>query len=120
MSETDNFVSYDIGLTDPVSEPQPVDPQQEKADEEAARTIRMRQYAYARWMEGIATPDDIQVVVDDLARFCRAYDSCFVEGPEHAARLDGRREVYLRIVEFSTLSHDALMMRYHMGAKIGN
>lgn len=38
-----------------------------------------------------------QIVLEDLAKFCRAEDSCFNADPRLHAVLEGRREVWLRI-----------------------
>lgn len=40
---------------------------------------------------------DAQAVLEDLARFCRAHASTAHADPHMAARLDGRREVWLHI-----------------------
>lgn len=36
-------------------------------------------------------------VLEDLGRFCRANEPCWSEDQRHHARLEGRREVWLRI-----------------------
>jgi hypothetical protein len=36
-------------------------------------------------------------VLEDLARFCRAYKSTWSEDPREHALIEGRREVWLRI-----------------------
>ncbi len=38
-----------------------------------------------------------QAVLEDLGRFCRAEEPCWSEDQRHHARLEGRREVWLRI-----------------------
>jgi hypothetical protein len=60
---------------------------------------------------------DAQFVLADLARFCRATRSTF--HPDHAIsdRLDGRREVFLRIAEHLNLSTDELYALYHGAQK---
>ena len=54
----------------------------------------------------------VAAVLKDLAKFCRAHESTF--HPDHAIsdRLDGRREVYLRIMHHLNLSADELWARY--------
>lgn len=47
-------------------------------------------------------------VLADLARFCRAHHSTAHPDPHMAARLDGRREVWLRIQAHVRLSEDEL------------
>lgn len=48
-------------------------------------------------------------VLHDLARFCRAHESTFHPDPRVAANLDGRREVYLRIVNHLGLTVEQLL-----------
>jgi hypothetical protein len=67
-----------------------------------------RRYAWQRLLldgEGKVSRD-AEIVLKDLARFCRAHQSTAVFSrirgsldPLASARADGRREVYLRIVE---------------------
>jgi hypothetical protein len=49
---------------------------------------------------------DAQAVLEDLARFCRAHASTGAQDPAVAARLDGRREVWLRIQQHLRLSDE--------------
>lgn len=56
---------------------------------------------------------DTDVVLADLARFCRAAASTAHTDPYMAARLDGRREVWLRIAEHLNLSTEDLYRRYN-------
>lgn len=49
-----------------------------------------------------------EVVLKDLAKFCRAHTSTGHKDPYIAARLDGRREVFLRIQAHLKLSDDDL------------
>ena len=52
------------------------------------------------------------LVMQDLARFCRAHESTFHPDPRVAANLDGRREVYLRIVNHLGLTVEQLLAIY--------
>lgn len=52
-----------------------------------------------------------QAVLDDLARFCRANEPCWSEDQRHHARLEGRREVYLRIQNQLKLPVEELLQR---------
>ncbi len=45
----------------------------------------------------------------DLAEFCRANETCFASDPRVHARLEGRRDVWLRIQEHIHLNPDQLM-----------
>ncbi len=72
------------------------------------RKINGRRAAYQRLLlgnQGLPTPD-AEIILKDLARFCRAHRSTAVFSnirgtldPLASARADGRREVFLRIVE---------------------
>lgn len=85
--------------------------------------IRRRRQAYRRVLGfGQApTDDDRRVVLKDLARFCRAHRSTGVFShirgafdPLASARADGRREVWLRIVEHLHLDEKHLVnLREH-------
>lgn len=66
--------------------------------------IRRRQSAYQTTFAGPVG----ELVLTDLAKFCRAYTTTFHEDPRIAAMLDGRREVFLRIQQHLNLSNDQL------------
>lgn len=68
--------------------------------------LQERRYAYRKTFQGPLA----EVVLRDLARFCRAHDSTF--HPEHAARLDGRREVWLRIQQHLRMNDEQLWELY--------
>lgn len=78
---------------------------------------RMRE-AYMRLVDGLrerkkgyhAIP---QVVRTDLARFCRAFDSCVVPGDrDRTLLLEGRREVWIRMAQHWNLTADELAVIY--------
>ena len=50
-------------------------------------------------------------VLADLARFCRAEEPCWSEDQRHHARLEGRREVWLRIQAELKLPVEDLLQR---------
>lgn len=54
-------------------------------------------------------------VLEDLAKFCRAHDSTFHADPRVAAMLEGRREVFLRIMHHLKLDPDKLWNLYGGG-----
>ena len=74
--------------------------------EHAKAFLEQRRLAYLRTFN----PDDAdnQAVLKDLAVFCRADESTFHPDARVAAQLDGRREVYLRIMQHVTLSEEQL------------
>lgn len=74
--------------------------------ERAKQWLRNRQAAYCRVFLEHGT--DTDVVLQDLAKFCRAHESTFHTDPRLAAMLDGRREVWLRISHHLRLSHDQI------------
>jgi hypothetical protein len=78
--------------------------------EKVKRFLAGRKGAYCRVF--IKESQDVQTVLSDLARFCRAYESTF--HPEHSVsdRLDGRREVWLRIEQHINLTSDELYELY--------
>lgn len=82
--------------------------------EAVAAFMRRRQSAYKSVFEaGTASKDDLQFVMLDLAHFCRAYRPTFHPTNQKVQDLqEGRREVYQRIMDFTRLSHDTLMLLY--------
>lgn len=56
-------------------------------------------------------------VLADLSRFCRANESTDHPDPRVAARLDGRREVWLRIQQHLNLSLPELYELFALGRK---
>lgn len=87
--------------------------QQRKAEEEkvAAANEALRT-AYVRVFSGAGHKYDVDLVLDDLGRFCRAHRSTGHSNPHVAARLDGRREVWLRIQNFVNLDMPALQRAF--------
>ena len=55
---------------------------------------------------------DAEVVLAVLAKFCRADSSTFSPDPHIAARLDGRREVWLLIQNYANLTPERLWEIY--------
>lgn len=51
-------------------------------------------------------------VLADLAKFCRAHESTFSSDPRVEGRLDGRREVWLRIQHHLRLTPEQLWQLY--------
>jgi hypothetical protein len=50
-----------------------------------------------------------KTVLKDLAKFCRAHESTFHKDERQHAVLEGRREVFLRILEHLNLEADEFM-----------
>jgi hypothetical protein len=73
--------------------------------EKTRQFLRGRQQAYRTvFAPGVAR----DTVMADLAKFCRANKSTGHADPHVAARLDGRREVFLRITQHLHMSEDEL------------
>jgi hypothetical protein len=81
-----------------------------EAYERARRFLMTRGTVYRRLFD--IQSRDAQDVLRDLARFCRAHQSTAHVDPHAAARLDGRREVWLRIQSHLQLSDDDLWKLY--------
>lgn len=72
--------------------------------EEARVGLLERQHAYKTTFKGPVAA----AVMMDLAFFCRANESTFHDDPRVSAKLDGRREVWLRIQQHLKLTPDQL------------
>jgi hypothetical protein len=68
--------------------------------------LRIRKSSYVQTFGGHGAAN---LVLKDLARFCRANQSTFHADPRVHAVLEGRREVFLRIVQHLNLSAEELM-----------
>lgn len=74
--------------------------------------LHSRKQAYQITFQG--GPECDRVLMD-LAQFCRAGKSTFHPDPHVAAKLDGRREVWLRIADHLNMSVDDLYRIYGKG-----
>lgn len=78
--------------------------------EQARQFLRSRQSAYQRLFLGHGV--DTDVVLDDLAKFCRASASTYHVDQRLSDVLIGRREVFLRIAHYLNLSDEQLWSLY--------
>lgn len=69
-----------------------------------------RKQAYMQTFQ-VNQPANVMVLLD-LKRFCRADESTFHPNERIAANLDGRREVWLRIMNHLNLSEEQLAELY--------
>lgn len=77
--------------------------------EPKSRLFRLTRWAY-RWIFGRPAG---WMVLADLAKFCRAAESCVVPGhPDKTLLLAGRQEVWLRIQQHIQLAPDELFALY--------
>lgn len=74
----------------------------------ARSLLQGRATAYKLTFNGQAA----DAVLRDLARFCRAHKSTYHPDPHLSAKLDGRREVWLRIANHLNLSEEQLWDLY--------
>lgn len=82
--------------------------------EKARDFLRSRKQNYHRTFDN---PPG-QKVLADLARFCRAHETCVVPGNDDAGKvLEGRREVWLRIQQHLQLSDEELWALYSAPGK---
>jgi hypothetical protein len=70
--------------------------------------LRQRKRAYTL---ALTSPAGQEVLID-LAKFCRANETCFHEDARKHAVLEGRREVWLRVQQHLHLTTDQLMALY--------
>lgn len=59
----------------------------------------------------------VDIILKDLAKFCRANETCFNPDPRIHAQMEGRREVWLRIVEHLNLTPDEYWDKYGRNSK---
>ncbi len=78
--------------------------------ESTKRFLSGRKGAYARTFN--IESRDAQAVLVDLSKFCRAHKSTAHPDPHMAARLDGRREVWLRIQQHLNLDDETLWLLF--------
>ena len=71
--------------------------------------LRHRRGAY---VSGFTAPG-CDILLEDLAKFCRANQSCFDPDPRIHAALEGRREVWLRIQQHLNLKPSELLALYN-------
>jgi len=67
-----------------------------------------RKRAYEITFNGVQADE----VLADLAKFCRATESTFHTDPRVAAVMEGRREVWLRIMHHLKLTNEQIWDRY--------
>ncbi len=78
--------------------------------EKIKSVISGRQRSYKRIFG--SDNEDVKLVLKDLAKFCRANESCFHQDVRIHANFEGRREVYLRIMEHLKLTPDEYWDKY--------
>lgn len=79
-----------------------------------SRTIAFLRGRKTAYQLTFGSPAGQQVMID-LARFCRANETCFSPDARIHAVAEGRREVWLRIQQHLNLSPNALFELYNAG-----
>jgi hypothetical protein len=77
--------------------------------------FKSRKLAYCRTFNKEDQAD--RAVLQDLAKFCRAYDSTFAKDDRLSLMLEGRREVWLRIQQYLQLSNEEIYELHHVRSK---
>lgn len=72
--------------------------------EKARAFLKQRQLAYQRTFAGVSG----DIVLRDLAKFCRAHETTFHTDPRVSAILQGRHEVWVRLQEHLQLTDEQL------------
>lgn len=83
-------------------------PHVKSAMEMAARALRLKVWKRSHAYKAVFMPDgtlslDAEHVLADLRERCRANETTFHADPYQAARLAGRREIWLRIMQHLNL-----------------
>jgi hypothetical protein len=78
--------------------------------ERARQFLSGRKGAYCRVFN--LESRDVETVLTDLAKFCRAHDSAWHADPRVHAVMEGRREVWLRIARHLRLDDETLFKLY--------
>lgn len=84
--------------------------QYKKVVREAEQIVTVRKAQYCRVFN--TASKDVVAVLEDLAQFCRAHSSTYDPDPRLADRLDGRREVWLRLQQHLQLTDQQLWSLY--------
>lgn len=80
--------------------------------EKAKEFLKTRRTSYNRVFKNELVSKDCELVLKDLAKFCRANKSTFHDDPRIHAALEGRREVFLRIANHLNMSEEELWKLY--------
>jgi hypothetical protein len=75
--------------------------------------LRVRRQAYVKVFHGVYA----DVVLKDLAKFCRAHESTFHPDPHVRCQLEGRREVWLRLQHHLQLTDEQMWELYGQKTK---
>jgi hypothetical protein len=121
MSGTDDYIDEDPFDPEVIKRTEEYEARQVAvSDEEIKAYVSRRKLAYTAVFDGKGTPGDVEIVMLDLARFCRAYTPTF--HPTNAKvqdMLEGRREVFQRILSYTRLTQEQLYVKFIVDAQKG-
>lgn len=86
----------------------PLEQEVKKSQRDMVLNLQRRKMAYCKTFGGPVAEE----VLADLKKFCRADVSTFHSDARVSAMLEGRREVYLRIMQHLTLNSEELSKLY--------
>ena len=84
-------------------------PKKDKEQVKSALQARKQAYVHVFEPEGNKSAEK---VLKDLAKFCRAHETTFNPDPRLHALMEGRREVWLRILEHTKFTQEEFMQKY--------
>lgn len=87
-----------------------------RPDEKVREHLLQRQRAYV--MTFNRESEAVRAVLEDFARFCRADETTFHENERIQCVLEGRREVFLRIMDHLGMKSEDLYLKYAKGARV--
>lgn len=79
--------------------------------ERAREFLFKRRRAYQRVLD--KNNKDVELILRDLSKFCRAHETTHNPDQRLSAVLEGRREVWLRIQQHLNLTEDELWSLYY-------
>lgn len=89
-----------------------------EAPNDAKAMLERRRRAYVEvYSAGVTSQESLDIVLADLAWFCKMYVDTYdirdgIHAEELSKRKQGRREAFQRILHFSRLNLDALLLMY--------
>lgn len=90
---------------------QPANPASQAAD---ALSRRQQAYKHCLGEKNVA----VVTVLADLAKFCHAFETTYTDIERQSAVLEGRRQVYLRILNHLEMELETLWKLYQDGRRI--
>lgn len=119
MSEPTDFIDFDDFDPDDVERREAALKKSDAvADQQVRDVLELRKRYYGEvFSKGHTSQEAIDFVLNDLGWFCRAHSSTYSpnDGPNATDLMkikEGRREAFMRIRDYASLSLDALFLKY--------